>query len=75
MIIKKLFLFLLFLYFLTSCTFNLDQIANRSEIVEEESILLLHINGVITNELSEEFMSHIRDYVGDEKNKRSFSKN
>ena len=67
MILKKLFLFFLCLYFLSSCTFDLDQIGQRYETVEDESILLLHINGVITNELSEEFMSHIRDYVGDEK--------
>ena len=66
MIFKQLAVYFLFCFFLTAC-FNFDQIQQQKKTVKDNSILLLNITGIITSELSESFMKHVRNYAGKEK--------
>ena len=66
MIFKQFTLYFIFCFFLTAC-FNFDQIQQQKRTVKDNSILLLNITGVITAELSEAFMKHVRNYAGEEK--------
>ena len=64
--IKQLIICFMFCFFLSSC-FNFDQMSQKKKTVKDNSILLLNINGIINNELSEELMGYVRKYAGEEK--------
>jgi len=65
-IFKRLAGYFIFCFFLTAC-FNFDQIQQQKRTVKDNSILLLNITNMITSELSEAFMKHVRTYAGEEK--------
>lgn len=67
MIFKNLFFCFVFCFFLSSCLFDFGQMNQGKKDVKEDSIMVLNIKGVITNEMAEEFMKYIRDYTGEEK--------
>ena len=49
---------------LTACfNFDIEQSGRKKRSIKENAILLLELSGLITNELSEDFMSHIRKYA------------
>ena len=60
--IKKRGLCLLFCFFFTAC-FNFEP---KKKLVKHNSILLLRIEGIITNKLSENFMEYVREHAGKE---------
>ena len=64
--IGKKNLFFVLCFFLTGCL-DLDQLQQQKKFVKDNSILLLNISGIITSELSESFMEHIREHAGKEK--------
>ncbi len=64
--LKPRALFFIFCLSLAGC-FDLDQIHQKQRPVEDNSILLLTVTGIITSELSEIFMEHVREYAGKEK--------
>ena len=64
MFLQKFFLFFLLCFALTAC-FNFEDPQNKS--VKENSILLIDLKGIITSELSEEFMNYTRSYVHKDK--------
>lgn len=66
MIIKQILLYFVVCFCLISCI-NIDQISQQTKTVKNESILFLNIIGAITNETSEAFMKHVREYAGDKK--------
>ena len=63
---SKGFLYFIFLFCLTACI-DLSDIQNQEKIIKKNAILLLHIKGLITSELSEEFMKNIRKYANKDK--------
>ena len=62
---NKLIFCLALCFCLISCI-NFDQIQQKKKSVKENSILLLNIKGIITSELSEELMRHVREYLNKE---------
>lgn len=66
MILKNTAICFILCFVLTSC-FNFKQIQQQKRPVKDQSILLLHINGIITSDLSKDFMRYVRDYTGKEK--------
>ncbi len=56
-------LFLLCFFCLIAC----DSFHQQEKTVKESSILLLKVNGIITNELAEDFMEYVRKYAGKDK--------
>ncbi len=65
MFIKKVAICCILGFSLTACI-DLSQMQQRKKFVKEKSILLLNIRGIINSELSEELMSHVRDYADKE---------
>ena len=60
------FICFILLFCLTACI-DLNEIQNQKKVIKNNSILLLHIKGIITSELSEDFMKHIRNYADKDK--------
>ena len=64
--IKKLFVCFVLCFSLTACM-GLNEIQQKEKTVKQNAILLLRIENIITNELSEQFMSDVRKYVKKDK--------
>ena len=59
---RKLTFFIILCLSLTACL-DLNEIQKKEKTIKQNSILLLRIDGIITGELSEQFMSHVRQYA------------
>ncbi|MCZ0931994.1 MAG: signal peptide peptidase SppA [Oligoflexia bacterium] len=60
---KKLIFCFILCFSLTACL-DLNQIQSKEKAIKQNSILLLRIEGIITSELSEQFMEDVRKYAG-----------
>jgi len=63
---KKIISYIIFCFFLSSC-FNFNQMSYQKKEIKENSIMVLAIKGIITNEMAENFMKYVRDYTGEDK--------
>ena len=59
---RNLPFFIILCLSLTACL-DLNEIQKKERTIKQNSILLLRIDGIITGELSERFMSHVRQYA------------
>ena len=59
---RKLFFPFLLCFSLSSCI-DLNEVQQKERAVKQNSILLLRLDNIITSEISELFMSHIRKYA------------
>ena len=60
---KSLFVFFVLCFSLTACL-DLNEVQQKERAVKQNSILLLRVEGIITSELAEQFMSYVRKYAG-----------
>lgn len=63
---RKGIIYFFLLFYLTACI-DLNNIQNQKKAIKNNSILLLHIKGLITSELAEDFMKHVRNYADKDK--------